>query len=67
MQQNKPTPQTFPTQGPRSMQFVAYDPNRFDACGDPDCRCRSSKRNICGYGATEQEALSDFWQQMEEA
>lgn len=45
------------------MQFSAYDPNRYDVCGDPDCKCRSSRGNICGFGATEEEALADFWDQ----
>lgn len=59
---SQPTPQAFPTEGPRSMQFTAYDPDCFDVCADADCACRTSKNNVRGFGATEQEALADFWE-----
>ena len=59
-------PETFPTQGPRSMQFLAYDPNRYDVCEDSDCGCRGSLGNTCAYGATEQEALEAFWEAIDE-
>lgn len=48
------------------MQFCAYDPDRFDVCGDPDCSCRSSRNNTRGFGATEQEAIADYWLNWEE-
>lgn len=57
-------PQAFPTEGPRSMQFVAYDPDRFDVCGDTYCHCHRSEGNTRGYGETEQEAIQDFWEQI---
>ena len=41
------------TQGPRSMQFCAYWEPGY--CGCPDC-------NPCvGWGATEKEAIADYW------
>jgi hypothetical protein len=48
----------LPTWGPRSQQFVAYWEPGY--CGCPDCHpCQ-------GYGATEQEAIVDYWEQWEE-
>lgn len=57
-------PKVFPTEGPRSMRFVAYDPDKYDVCGDEDCHCRRSDTNTCGYGATPEEAIADFWEQL---
>jgi hypothetical protein len=58
----KPNPKTFPTEGPKSMQFVAYDPDRFDVCNDSDCSCHRALNNTRGFGATEAEAIADFWE-----
>lgn len=62
----RPNPKAFPTEGPDSMRFTAYDPGTFDVCSDEDCRCRSAKGNVRGFGSTEQEALADFWEQWED-
>ena len=43
-----PNPKAFPTEGPRKTQFIAYDPDAFDVCGDPACNCRKSKWNTRG-------------------
>ena len=63
---DRPIPQVFPTEGPRESQYAAYDPDRFDVCGDPDCSCRRSKNNITGYGATPEDAIADFWEKYDE-
>ena len=47
-----------PTYGPRSMQFCAYWEPGY--CGCPDCH------PCVGYGATEQEAIEDYWTNWEE-
>jgi hypothetical protein len=47
-----------PTYGPRTMQFAAYWEPGY--CGCPDCR------PSVGYGATEQEAIEDYWDKWEE-
>lgn len=46
--------------------FFAYDPARFDACDDPECRCRQARGNSRGSGATAAEAFAEFWEQWEE-
>lgn len=58
---NKPNPVVRLTQGPASMRYVALDPARYSPCYDSDCHCRMSPNNARGFGATEEEALSDFW------
>ena len=45
-------------------EWVAYDYDSYDVCGDSDCNCR--QRNIVGHGKTEEEAIADFWEQWEE-
>jgi hypothetical protein len=42
------------TQGPACMRFSAYWERGY--CGCVDCHC------IVGYGATEQEAIDDYWE-----
>jgi hypothetical protein len=59
-----PDPQTFawfPSIPSRNFDWSAYDPNLYSPCSDPTCQCRSHASNSVGYGATEQEALADFW------
>jgi len=63
---DKPNPKAEPyDSGPCA--FVAYDPNRYDPCHDPQCSCHRSRNNVRGMGATEAEAIADFWEQWEEA
>ena len=48
----------YPTGGPRSVQFAAaWGPGY---CGCPDCS------PCTGYGATEAEAIEDYWEHWEE-
>ena len=63
---SKAAPIAYPTEGPRSMQFTAYDPNTFDRCADPDCSCHHSLGSTRGFGETEKEALENFWAQYHE-
>jgi len=63
--EKKPNPRIFPSGGNDSLRFVAYDPERFDVCHGPSCNCRNSRNASRGFGATEAEALADFWEQWE--
>jgi hypothetical protein len=61
---DQPKPQAFPTEGWGDMKYTAYDPNTFDVCQDPDCNCRKNHGgNTRGYGATEAEAIANFWEE----
>jgi hypothetical protein len=39
--------------------FEAFYAPGFDACTDPDCKCRSIIR---GFGATPEAAIADYWE-----
>ena len=47
------------TDGPASVRYEAYYAPGFDACADPDCKCRSIIR---GFGATPEAAIADYWE-----
>lgn len=52
------TEHVYPPIPIRTFDWMAYDDSRYCGCGE----CH----NIVGHGTTEQEALADFWQQLEE-
>lgn len=54
-----PVPMALPTDGPEP--FVAYDPQIYGPCRDPQCTCHGSKFNLRAYGPTASEALAGFW------
>jgi hypothetical protein len=61
---NKPnvvTEHVLPPIPDRSFDWSAHDDNSYD--GAPDAGRRN---HIIGRGATEQEAIADFWKQWEE-
>lgn len=48
----------------RTLDWQAYDADTMDRCGDPECLCH--KKHPVGAGATEQEAVADLLEQMQD-
>jgi hypothetical protein len=63
---DKPIPEVYATEGWGNQRYEALDPNTYDPCYDPDCKCHTSRGNIRGFGATPEDAVANFWEQYDE-
>ena len=58
------TVHVFPPIPLRMFDWQAYDEDTFDVCSDPECSCR--RNALVGWGSTEEEAIQDLMDKMEE-